>query len=293
MIIKTIGIRSNNAYRRAIDYILRPEEALAMDGVPYVITHNVPKGRDEAEAAYRANESLRLFPKSNNNRLIHSIVSLSGLDKDRIDASMLEAIARKYISLVSEDALYYGAIHMREGGHPHLHLLQSATDATGYSSRVSRDAYAGLKAELEALYPELEHSAIRHGSGAAIQSDSEYQMERSGRTSRKEELKHMVEVAHDLANSRDELYGLLKEDGIGVYERSGEVKGIEDGQKHYRFSTLGVDLEELDKRQEFFSEMEKIEGGKVPEREKDADRDQIELTEEYKRMKEWDELERE
>jgi hypothetical protein len=261
MIVKTIGAKGLGSYGRLINYILRDEAALRdKDGNLITIQHNVFGTPKEIEGQFKDNEARRLHRRINNNVLLHAILALSEKNKEDITPEMLEHLSKEFISMVDPNSLAYGAIHM--DGNPHAHVIISGSNMLGQSTRMSRDQFQRIKQELQALqirdYPELEDSVVEHGGGHMAKSNVEYQIGRAGRTSRKAELKDLLSVSFDLAQSRDEFFNLLAEDGLNVYERGGQVKGIEDECRNYRFETLDINMQELEKREERFNELEII-----------------------------------
>ncbi len=265
MIVKSIGAKGSGSYGRLIDYVLRDGAALRdKEGRLVTIRYNVFGSPQEIELQFRENEARRLHHRANNNALLHTILSLSGKNNGDITPEMLERLSLEYIRMVDPDCLAYGAIHM--GGNPHAHILISGSNMLGYSTRVSREEFQRIKQELQAMqmrdYPELADSVVEHGGGHMKRSEAEYQIERAGRQTRKEQLKEIISVSHDLAGSREEFFDLLAQDGLTVYERGGEIKGIRDEGRSYRFQTVGADLAELDKRAERLAELETTDGDK-------------------------------
>lgn len=295
MILKTIGIKNDNSYGRLIDYVLRPDAVLLdANGKPVVITHNVFGTREQIIEQFKNAERSRLNSRKDNNVLLHTILSLSGQDRSSIKPSMLEELSRAYIEKLNPNGLYFGAIHMEDN--PHSHILVSGSDLLGKATRLSKQEFRELKQDLQALqmelYPELTHSIANHGRGGISISDAEYQIEHSGQVSRKQELKELLSASYELSRNREEFFNLLQEDDLGIYERGGEAKGISDGDKHYRFSTMNIDLGELDRRELVFTELENLENGIKSDIEKDPQLQEREMSlEEEQRMKELDELE--
>ncbi|MBS1683998.1 MAG: relaxase/mobilization nuclease domain-containing protein [Bacteroidetes bacterium] len=289
MIVKTIGAKGAGSYGRLIDYILRDEAALRdKDGAVVTIQHNVFGSPREMEAQFKMNNDQRLHHRANNNALVHAILAISHEDKENVTPEMLQRLSRDFINMIDPDSLAFGALHM--DGNPHAHILIGGSNLLGESTRVSRERFQEIKQELQEVqmreYPELADSVVEHGGGHMAQSDAEYQIRREGRVSRKEELKEMLAVSYDLAHSRKEFFDLLAEDNLKVYERGGAVKGIEDESRNYRFQTLGIDMAELDKREERLSELE---GADFKEKEPQKSEEEH-LSIEEERMRELDEI---
>lgn len=262
---------------------------LDKQGQPVTIRHNVFGSIKEIEEQFKDNNARRLNHRSNNNLLLHTILALSEKNKEEITPDMLLHLSREYLKLLDPDSLAFGSIHM--SGNPHAHILVSASNLLGHSTRVSRDEFQRIKQELQAIqirdYPELDQSVVEHGGGYMAKSEMEYQIQRAGRVSRKDELKEMIAASFELAHSREEFFSLLADEGLNVYERSGEVKGIEDELRNYRFQTLGIQMEELDKREERLNALEQLEEDKEMIKD-DIEREDLSLEEQ--RMKELDEL---
>ncbi|MBK7233825.1 MAG: hypothetical protein IPH93_16580 [Saprospiraceae bacterium] len=108
---------------------------------------------------------------------------------------------------------------------------------------MSLDAYQKEK------YPELIHSLPHHGKSKKLQlSDPEQKIQdREGKLSKKQELFQIVETVFNRSKSVDNFLAELKSEGYNSYNRGGKIYGLEDESgKHYRFKTLGFDLNKLE-----------------------------------------------
>lgn len=265
MIVKSIGAKGSGSFGSLVNYIVRDSVALKdRFGQLVLVRHNLlgntPK---EIIEELIANEARRLHRRSDNNMLLHTILSLSEKDKDLVDPEMLVRLSEEYIKMMDPNCLAIGAIHMADN--PHAHVLVSGCNMLGSSTRISTQAMQCIKQELQAIqirdYPQLEASVVEHGGGHTKQADGEYRIEAAGKSTRKEELRELASVSFELATSRDEFASLLAEEGLGVYQREGRVKGLEDQSRSYQFETLGLDMQELDKREERMREIEDNKSG--------------------------------
>lgn len=257
MILKSLGAKGLNSIPRLLSYVNRDAALKDTEGKIVSVTHNL-FGND-IEGEFRRNEAGRLRSRSDhNNVLMHTIISLSRLDD--VKPEMLVRLAEEFMRM-SPNALHYAVVHWEEGRHPHSHILSSGVDLEGRSTRISTEEHEAMRCELERmsreLYSELRHSNAEHGRGSRTKSGAEQHVEREGRVSRKEEVAQIAEASFNLAMSREEFYSLLKnQEGVKVYERGGRMTGIMSEERNYRFSTLGLDLAELDRREERLMELQ-------------------------------------
>lgn len=285
MILKSIGVKNPNAYVNLMAYITRDTAVLKENNTPYLITHNVFGNKEQIIDQLRANEEGRVHPRrSNTNLLLHTIISLAEVDADKVSPDMLERLVREFMAY-SPDVLHVAALHMARN--PHAHIISSGCDMNGLANRVDRETFQRKKQDLQELFPELK--AVEHGKHADVpRSRGEYTMEQAGKISRKEELRQNVSALFELSTSKEEFFALLKEEGYETYMRGGEVKGIE-ADRNYRFSTLDIDLHELDLRSNRLQELAAI--GEMKEPERTIEKSTAELSLEQQRLNELEELE--
>lgn len=290
MIVKTLGVKDSGAGGRMIAYVLRDNAVLRQkDGTPYQIRHNVFGSIEEIERQFREVEARRLHQRVNANRFLHTILSLSEQDREKVTPEILMRLSQEYIALLNKDALYYGSIHMHDN--PHAHIIVSGCDLHGKSTRLDRKAFERLKQDLEAFqereYPELLGSIVKHGKREK-EADQDSSVFPSGAKSHKDELKQILTASFELAHNRDEFFALLSEENeLKTYERGGKAAGVEQGGINYRFSTLGIDLSELDTRQERLKELEALrsEGEQTLEQNHTEDEQTIQRINELKELR--------
>jgi hypothetical protein len=253
VILKNLTRRSNIG--QLVNYILKPEKDEKSEPI---LKHNLrSRSATGWTIEFEFNESLRLYKRSDNIKLNHTILSFSNKDIEHINKDLLKDISKKFIELRGKDNVYLASSH-HDKDHIHLHILTSATKyLTGESNRISKKEFHELKLGLDAYqkekYPELIHSLSNHRKLSKVQSQNiSYPFKDSIRTlSQKQQISDKIEEIYGKAKSSQEFLSQLKLEGLEPYYRGGSVYGVEDQGRHYRFKTLGFDitkLDELDKK---------------------------------------------
>jgi hypothetical protein len=123
---------------------------------------------------------------------------------------------------------------------------------TGESNRISKLEFKELKLALDAYqkekYPELAHSLPEHGKRSKVQSSTkEYPIQNDNvKLSQKQQISETIAEIYGKTKSSQEFLSQLKFEGLEPYFRGGSVYGVEDQGRHYRFKTLGFDINKLD-----------------------------------------------
>ena len=249
MILKNLTRRSNTG--QLVNYLFKQEK----DNKPKpILKHNLRSRTTKGwTKEFDQNFESRIHRRSNNISLHHTIISFSNKDKNQINPELLKDITKKYIELRGKENIYLASSH-HDKEHIHLHIVMSSTKLiTGESNRISRQEFKDLKLALDAYqkekFPELKHSLPAHGKSQKLQlSDPEQKLQdREGKLSQKQELFQAVQSAYARSKSVDNFLSEIKSGGYKTYERGGKVYGLEDESgRHYRFSTLGFDLNKLE-----------------------------------------------
>lgn len=151
--------------RAIIYYVMREAER---DG-SFVLTRFI-EGKDYSAKTianqYAENEKHRKHIRSNSVKAHMEILSFHPSDTKHLNNSLLEKIARKYISLRSNLAIGLATVH-RDTRHVHLHFVFSGVEwRTGKSTRLSKAEFQKIKLEMEAFqkqrFPQIRHSTINH-----------------------------------------------------------------------------------------------------------------------------------
>ena len=267
MLVKSLGRRGSFAVAKSLWYVTKEEKTLKNpDGSSVVFRHNIfGQNLSQVEQEYMQNEMKRLVHRSNNLKVMHTILAFSPLDNEKIDVNILQDLTRKYFELLNPNALYFATVH-QDTDNFHVHIVVSPTDIMGNSIRISQEEFETLKIDLQeyqkATYPELAASIVEHGAEEKDYNKPDY-WQKDGDIPKKEQLRQSLTAAFDLSHNRQEFLDLLHEDGLTTYERGGESVGI-TSERNYRFKTLGIDLTELDKREERLNELVEITEEKEP-----------------------------
>ncbi|MBK7800103.1 MAG: relaxase/mobilization nuclease domain-containing protein [Saprospiraceae bacterium] len=254
MILKNLTRRSNTG--QLVNYLFKQEKDAKQKPI---LKHNLRSRTTKGwTKELDKNFELRMHRRKDNIRLHHTIISFSNKDKKQINQDLLKDITKKYIELRGKDNIYLASSH-HDKEHIHLHIVMSSTKLiTGESNRISRQEFRELKLALDEYqkvkYPELVNSLPAHGKSQKLQlTDPEQKLQdREGKLSQKQELLETVQTVYSRSKSLDNFLSELKSAGYNSYSRGGKVYGVEDESgRHYRFKTLGYDLnklEELDRQ---------------------------------------------
>lgn len=253
MILKNLTRRNNT--HQLVEYLFKHEK----DQKPHpVLKHNMRNRSIKGWAKeLDKNESLRIQRRKDNIKLNHTIISFSNKDKEQITDKLLIDISKKYIELRGRDNMYLASSH-NDKDHIHLHIVMSATKyMTGEPNRISKKEFHELKLALDEYqkerYPELVHSIPKHEkslTGQLIQKEHQ-PPSLEGKLSQKQQILETVESVYSKSKSLDDFLSQLKSGGYEPYYRGGNLYGIEDEGRNFRFKTLGFDkdkLEELDRQ---------------------------------------------
>jgi len=254
VILKNLTRR--NKIGQLVNYILKPEKDEKSEPI---LKHNLRSCSAIGwTKEFESNDSLRLYKRSDNIKLNHTILSFSNKDIEHISKDLLKDISKKFIELRGNDNLYLASSH-HDKDHIHLHILMSSTKyMTGESNRISKKEFHEFKLALDAYqkqkYPELVHSLPEHGKRSKVQNPTkEYPIQiDNAKLSQKNQISDTITEIYSKANSSQEFLSQLKFEGLEPYYRGGSLYGVEDQGRHYRFKTLGFDinkLDELDRKQ--------------------------------------------
>jgi hypothetical protein len=248
VILKNLTRRSNIG--QLVNYILKPEKN---EKAEPILKHNL-RSRSAIgwTKEFESNDAMRLYKRSDNIKLNHTILSFSNKDVEHISKDLLIDISKKFIELRGNNNVYLASSH-HDNEHIHLHILMSSTKyMTGESNRISKKEFHELKLSLDAYqkqkFPELIHSLPEHGKRSKVQSPTiEYSIQNDNtKLSQKQQISEKIAEIYSEANSRQEFLSQLKFEGLEAYYRGGSLYGVEDQDRHFRFKTLGFDINKLD-----------------------------------------------
>ena len=152
-------------------------------------------------------------------------------------------MAKQYVKLRGDNILVVGTKHVAD--HFHLHLIESATQLNGKSSRLSKKEHASIKQRLQEYqqqrYPFLSHSLPDHGKDKKQKTKEERTSEKfAERADLKHSLLELFETASKETASLVHLQAFLKEHGAVPYVRAGKEAGLEFGGYKFRYTRLGI-----------------------------------------------------
>lgn len=228
---------------------------------PFIITHNLQgKNIDEWVREFEDNEAKRIHKRSNATHIQHVILSFGDGDKEKITDDILRDLITKFIELRGTDLLYAATKHL-DKEHVHAHIAVSGTRTNGLSARISKRELAEIKEQLQSYQQEkygfLNHSLPEHGRSKRAYDKAIYQdIKRNERFSIKNMLLDGVETLRTA--TLEQMLTELQELGYTAYYRLGALQGVQHGESNlkFRFSTLGVDVNEWKYRDQLRYEME-------------------------------------
>lgn len=249
-------------------YIFRKEAGLVeqKSGKQMVVTHNLFGQNQEAWEK----EFLEQFIRSGvvakgRTGLFHQILSWRAADSQKLTIEMVEDCVRKYLDLRHPEASAISVGHFSGKDHYHAHVVANGIRFTdGHSNRVSRSDYLRIVQEINQYqkekYPELS-SVVEVGKGQG-KSKGAYWLEKTGRISKQDLLKALVEDALKEALTKVELIEFLKREGIEYYERGPRSAGVEWQGTRFRLAKLGVQdgMQELAEREARMAELSALRG---------------------------------
>ncbi len=238
------------------DYLLRymcesQDRLFDAQGKSFRITHNIRgKTIEDWTRSFRENETYRQRRRKNSVYLNHEIISFHRDSTKHLSMEKLEQLVREYIQLRNPNGCYVAVPHF-DRYHVHVHICSSAVQyRTGKSMRMSRGELAALKKKIQDFqverFPELGRSVVRHvrkANGKASEREMQYEL-RTGKMSKREMVRHIVQDCHRRSSSQEEFFALLKEQGMETYVRGGKVYGVVCEGKKYRFTAMELDKTE-------------------------------------------------
>ncbi|MBS1684019.1 MAG: relaxase/mobilization nuclease domain-containing protein [Bacteroidetes bacterium] len=275
--------RKSASFGQLAAYISKPQSVMRdAKGMPLYFRHNL-MGRttEEIEKEFLDNERNRAKHRKGEVKLYHDIFSYRSGDTDKLSPEVIAKIVSKYSELRNDKALYFAAAHIDKESHRHIHVMVSGIEAySGKPISIPIKEFQSIKEEMQRYEKELglTHSGVQHGKGIKEKSDREYQLElHTGKASRKEEIKEILEKSFDVAMSKEEFYDNVRSN-LKLFERGGQISGVDDN-RHYRFSTLGFGndkMQELEERSERLASFADIRGERTYEVEEEIEQENME-----------------
>ena len=248
------GTHTTSAFGSLIAYMNRADKD---ERIKEVLWHNFYGDErttaDDIRQTFEKN-AVRLKERKNGNVLYHEMLSFSSghrLDDTTLDRIIAD-IGQAYLNERATDQLAYGVIH-KDTEHIHLHLMISANNVDKSDRvRLSKAEFADIQKRLETYvlehYPELEQTRVydkaQNQEKLKTQAHEQAMKSRTGKTSRKEQMKAQLHQLFERAQSYEELAKLVQEAGISIYQRGKSVgvvvRDLDGAERRHRFSSLGV-----------------------------------------------------
>lgn len=253
MIIKVKSFKKPD-FQKLLEYLLSDENRLYDKGDrSFIITHNL-KGRkiENWVTQFKENEKFRKRRRKDNVILTHEIISFHKDDSENITVEKLRDIAKKYIQRRNIKGMYVAVPHF-DKEHYHIHICASGVEYRfGKSLRMSKAGFQKLKKDIQNYqlehYPELSKSLVAHDKKRKGRiTEKEYQQKlRTGRATKKEQILEILESCFKASSSKNEFYEKLKDQGLGIYQRSGKTTGVVLDKIKFRFNRLGFPNERME-----------------------------------------------
>ena len=220
----------------------------ARDENSFVIHHNFQA--DDLEGVIRAfkeNDTYRARRKGGV-VLQHHILSFHPDDSIGLEAA--HDLAQKWLEIRNEEGLCFARAHV-DNDHFHVHMLISGNKwrspkSTMINKKVDFiDHHVALEAYQLEKYPELKHSLVKirqRNKTKSRETEGEKHIRKREKHTRKEQIHQMVQESWAQSYQSKEFYQKLANHGLELYEYRGQLRGVLDGSKKYKFSTLGLDV---------------------------------------------------
>lgn len=258
MIIKSLSRKSNpgQLIQYATRYVVKDNDKHAsQDYMKVLAKRNLRSSKtvDEYIKDFKENEKYRLYRRKDSVILFHTILSFAPGDKKKISINVLTDIANKFIDLRAPNCLNLAIGHL-EKEHTHIHVLTSGVQVNGKSSRVSKQEFNRILAELEEYqqltYPELIHSKNSHEAVKGSNNERFKEHLIKSRKSNTLAIHSHIESSIKHALSYEDFIKMASAKGYDPYYRNGTLQGFQSEGKKYRLTTLGVDRDSLTKLDE-------------------------------------------
>lgn len=263
MIYKLITHHKANPFEDLLQYMTHQTGELDGDTHRFLFTHNIRQDQSlkDIAKAYKVNDSYRK-KRIRGVSGYHEILSYHKGDTHHLSEEKLQDIARHYVSLRGNRALYTVFIHYDQD-HIHLHSMVSGNQfKSAETTRLSLKDLKLLKQEIQRYqimkYPELEHSRPDH-------SGTKTKLHRQRWETQKSRIIEILEQCFSQAKSPEDFYKQVERKGIEIYRRNGKITGVRYGRK-YRLNRLGFNQDHiamLDREVFRLKEIQKLRGNTI------------------------------
>lgn len=267
MIIKILPIKTKGGIANVVNYVAT-DKGKIKDYTNQGIFHNLHSTDLQGiTKEFQDNYADYGRARVNGNHGLHVILSMSPLDKDKMNVGIMDDIVKTYISKAYPNALSFGTHHQHES-HFHSHLVVSSNELmTQKSTRLSRNdlktIYLDMQRYIKEHHPELSTNIKEKEWGKKLNSEKSYYFEKRNPDiiSTKSHLSETVQGIFRVSESSKDFYQKLFDEGLTTYNYKNNPHGIVWGEneKKMRFETLGISQEkvrELDCQNDRLTELE-------------------------------------
>lgn len=255
MLIKSLTLKNHAGIGNLVRYLFDDEKKYIDEkGDDLVYRYNMLKGGVESYINQFKESIESIKDQKGRVRLYHFILSFAPQSTKHLNAKKLRQITRKFIGQHSQGRGMYLASaqhHGTENPHTHIHLLCSGLALGNRKAlRLNKQRFSEVQQEMQgyikARFPELSPSIVNYGFAEKERekvTQTEYEIKRKGRTSKKQALKEQIELLASQSNSPEEFQAKLKEANIQPYSRNGKLTGYQDpsSNRKYRITTLKLE----------------------------------------------------
>lgn len=284
MIIKLLPVKRTGALSSVANYIARDRgriEDYRNHGIFHNLRHTDLRGLTND---FRENYNDYALKRENGNVAMHVILSVSQLDRDKMDIEKMDDIVHTYIERAYPNALAFGT-HHKSQDHWHSHLLVSANElgsrkGTRLSKQQLREVQEHMLEHIREKHPELTIGVDMNSWGRKLNNERSYYMEKRNPEMQldKDALAETVQSIFRSSESSHDFYRQLEAAGFSTYNYKERVQGVHFGEdnRKMRFARLGIEHEQiaaLDKQHERLTELEAVRANsKDHERDRDSER---------------------
>ncbi len=283
MIIKNLRISQSSKYRikSLVKYILLDgKEEISADFNPYepflILNHIKTLDIENIHKEFLTNDLYRKKRKKGV-CFYHEVLAIAPEDEKHVTDSMLEDLAKQYINIRgAQNALVLAKAH-KEKSHRHIHVLISGTKyKSDETLRLDDENFKRVRLEMETyqkkVYPQLSHSLVyldkekqrrnkkRTDKNKRAENELQLKLRIGNRTPTKKELLYnrISEILKASKSPKEFLLTIKSKPDLELYEYRGKVTGIIYENRKFRFSTIGIDKNQLQKLREQYLRVKQL-----------------------------------
>lgn len=271
MIIKILPLKKKSSITRVVNYIASDKDRIA-DYRQEGIFHNINQIElEDIMIAFHDNYDQYAKKRSNGNRALHVILSISPLDRHRMNADIMHEVMQTYLEKAYAKALAFSAIHQSQE-HWHVHAIVSSNEimsekSTRQSKSRLKEIHKCMIEHIRAKHPQLETSIdLKNWGKKKSENERTYYQKKRNPTQllTKEILAQKVQELFRVSDSEKDFYLKLHRAGLSLYNYKDRVQGVileVETKKKIRFARLGIEpkmIQELSQQNTRLKQLEKL-----------------------------------